>query len=240
MKHHFTHFFHSLTSYLHQLSWWVKKYTLLFLFTSVALVTFYGAFGPFGLTPLMLERSITSCFTEDGCHWRSQQIVPLSDISPRLIKAVVSLEDPHFYLHHGFDWKAIRRAYQLNQRRSQKIGASTISQQTAKNLFLLPWKTYTRKVLEAYFTVLIEIFWDKDVILTHYLNIIEWGKYIHGIEAASQKYFKKAAKNLNQRESLRLAAMLPNPRRFNPVRPGPLFMGRQVAAEKRMLRQIPR
>ena len=212
----------------------IKKYFILFFLTSLALVQFYGLVGPINITPLMLERSWESCFAATSCQWRLQKTVPLSDISAQLIRAVVSLEDPHFYLHHGFDWKSIYHAYHLNQKRKDKIGASTISQQTAKNIFLLPWKTYSRKLLEAYFTLLIETLWSKDQILLHYLNVIEWGPHIFGIEAASQKYFRKSAKKLNRLEAIRLAAMLPNPRKFNPVRPGPLFLGRQIAAEKRI------
>ena len=145
--------------------------------------------------------------------------VSLDEISPHLRKAVIASEDPKFLSHSGFDFEAIARAIDANKRRKIKMGASTISQQTAKNVFLYPSRTYIRKGLEAYFTVLIEKIWDKRRILEVYLNVIELGPGIYGAEAAAQYYYNKPARNLSLGEAQLFAAILPNPRRWNPKKP---------------------
>jgi monofunctional biosynthetic peptidoglycan transglycosylase len=145
--------------------------------------------------------------------------VPLEKISPNLLKAVIASEDPKFLSHNGFDFEAIARAIDANKKRRIKLGASTISQQTAKNVFLYPSRTYWRKGLEAYFTLLMEIFWNKKRILEVYVNVIELGPGIYGAEAASQYFWKKPATKLNLDEAQLFAAILPNPRRWNPKRP---------------------
>jgi monofunctional biosynthetic peptidoglycan transglycosylase len=144
---------------------------------------------------------------------------PIEKISPHLQKAVIASEDPKFLSHNGFDFEAIAKAIDANKRRKVKIGASTISQQTAKNVFLYPSRTYLRKGLEAYFTVLIETLWDKKRILEVYLNVIELGHGVYGAEAAASYYYNKPALKLNQGEAQLFAAILPNPRRWNPTRP---------------------
>lgn len=145
--------------------------------------------------------------------------VSIDEISPHLQKAVIASEDPKFLSHDGFDFEAIAKALDANKRRKVKMGASTISQQTAKNVFLYPSRTYLRKGLEVYFTVLMEAMWDKKRILEVYLNVIELGHGVYGAEAAAQYYWKKSAKDLTLGEAQLFAAILPNPRRWNPKRP---------------------
>jgi len=145
--------------------------------------------------------------------------VSIEEISPHLRKAVIASEDPKFLTHNGFDFEAIAKALDANKRRKIKMGASTISQQTAKNVFLYPSRTYIRKGLEAYFTFLIENIWDKKRILEVYLNVIELGPGIYGAQAASQYYWKKDANRLSPDEAQLFAAILPNPRRWNPKKP---------------------
>jgi monofunctional biosynthetic peptidoglycan transglycosylase len=173
---------------------------------------------PVYLTPLVLWRGV-----EYGMEGKWVAIhkswVPLEKISPHLQKAVIASEDPKFLHHFGFDIEAIGRAIHANKKRKVKMGASTISQQTAKNVFLYPSRTYLRKSLEVYFTTLIELIWDKRRILEVYLNVIELGPGIYGAEAASQYYWKKSAAKLNPSEAQLFAAILPNPRRWNPKRP---------------------
>jgi monofunctional biosynthetic peptidoglycan transglycosylase len=132
---------------------------------------------------------------------------------------VIASEDPKFLSHNGFDFEAIARAIDANKKRRIKMGASTISQQTAKNVFLYPSRTYWRKGLEAYFTLLMETFWNKKRILEVYLNVIELGPGIYGAEAAARYYWKKPATKLNLDEAQLFAAILPNPRKWNPKRP---------------------
>ena len=129
--------------------------------------------------------------------------------------------------HYGFDWQAIQRAVSHNERNTRTRGASTLTQQTAKNLFLWSGRSWLRKGLEAYFTVLMEAFWSKRRILETYLNIVEFGDGIYGVEAAAQKYFSKPAAKLNSEEAALLAAVLPNPHRFKVAAPSSYVRERQ-------------
>jgi monofunctional biosynthetic peptidoglycan transglycosylase len=173
---------------------------------------------PVYFTPLIFLR--TAEYALEG-KWVSIQKdwVSIDQISPNLQKAVIASEDPKFLVHNGFDFEAIARALDSNKRRKIKMGASTISQQTAKNVFLYPSRTYFRKAMEAYFTLLIETFWNKRRILEVYLNVIELGPGIYGAEAAAQYFYKKPAIKLYPEEAHLFAAILPNPRRWNPKRP---------------------
>lgn len=173
---------------------------------------------PIFATPLVFLRSAEYAF--DG-KWVAIQKdwVSIDEISPHLQKAVIASEDPKFLSHNGFDFEAIAKALSANKKRKVKMGASTITQQTAKNVFLYPSRTYLRKGLEAYFTVLIEAVWDKKRILEVYLNVIELGPGIYGAEAASQYFYNKPASKLSLGEAQLFAAILPNPRRWNPTRP---------------------
>ncbi len=154
-------------------------------------------------------------------RWRS-----LDDISPRLVEAVIAAEDSTFCAHHGFDMKAIEQALKANARAEKRgsgrmRGGSTISQQTAKNVFLWPGRDWIRKGLEAGYTVLIETIWGKRRIMEVYLNVAEWGPGVYGAEAAARHWFDKGADELTPREAARLAAILPSPRRYNAGAPGP-------------------
>lgn len=155
------------------------------------------------------------------------QWVPAAQIAEVARLAVVAAEDQKFHTHQGFDIEAIEKAYAYNQKaKKKKRGASTISQQVAKNLFLWPGGGYFRKGVEAGFTVLIETLWGKQRILEVYLNVAEFGPGIYGVEAASQAYFKKAAAKLAPEEAARLAAVLPSPRRWSVRNPGPYVQKR--------------
>lgn len=173
---------------------------------------------PVYVTPLVVIR--TAEYAMEG-KWVPVQKdwTPLEEISPHMQKAVIASEDPKFLAHNGFDFEAIARAIDANKKRRIKMGASTISQQTAKNVFLYPSRTYIRKGLEAYFTVLIEAIWGKRRILEVYLNVIELGHGVYGTEAASLHYWKKPADKLTLGEAQLFAAILPNPRKWNPKRP---------------------
>jgi monofunctional biosynthetic peptidoglycan transglycosylase len=148
--------------------------------------------------------------------------VPIDEISVQLQRAVISSEDQNFATHYGFDMDAIEKAYKYNQNKSGSKparGASTISQQTAKNVFLWQGRNYIRKALEAYFTVMIELLWSKERILEVYLNVIEMGDGIYGAEAASEYYFHVKANQLSKQQAAAIAAILPNPRRWNASKP---------------------
>ena len=150
-----------------------------------------------------------------------KQWLSLDEISPSLPLAVITAEDQKFEEHFGFDLQAIEKAQKYNERHHGKKtkGASTISQQTAKNVFLFPVRSWIRKGFEVYFTFLIEIFWSKERIMQVYLNVIEMGPGIYGAEAASQYYFHKPAKNLSYPESAAIAAILPNPLKWSASKP---------------------
>jgi len=176
-------------------------------------------------TPLMLIRAKE--LREDGIKPTiDYRWVPYSEISPELAKAVVASEDNLFFDHDGFDRKAIRQAIEESKAGGRRRGASTISQQTAKNVFCIPSKTYARKAVEAYFTILIEKIWGKERIMEVYLNVIEMGKGIYGAEAAAQRHFGHSASTLSRRESAIIAATLPNPLQRNASSPGPYTRSR--------------
>jgi len=160
-------------------------------------------------------------------HGLKRDYVSRKNISPNAKLAVISAEDQLFPDHHGFDWKSIKKARRYNARKPGRVhGASTISQQVAKNVFLWQGRSWIRKGLEVYFTFMIELIWGKKRILQMYLNVIEMGEGIFGIEMASQTYFHKSAKNLTKQEAALIAACLPNPKRFNPVSPSAYISGR--------------
>lgn len=164
---------------------------------------------PVPYTPLMAIRSI-----EENSSATKHEWIPLEEISVNIQLAVICSEDQQFLNHNGFDYKAIKKAYEDNQKGKHLKGGSTISQQTAKNVFLWPGRSWFRKGLEAYFTFLIENLWSKERILEVYLNSIEMGNGVYGVEAASQYWFHKKAANLNRYEAASLAVILPNPRNY--------------------------
>jgi len=150
------------------------------------------------------------------------------DISPRLERAVIAAEDQNFCTHHGFDFAAINKAMDEHNRHPAKPmrGASTISQQAARSMFLLPTRSWIRKGLEAYLTVLMEALWPKKRILQAYLNLVDWGDGIFGAQAAAEHYFGTQASRLSSQQAARLASVLPNPHRWQAARPGPYVVRR--------------
>jgi monofunctional biosynthetic peptidoglycan transglycosylase len=159
--------------------------------------------------------------------------VPINDISPHVIRAVIAAEDANFCTHDGFDVEAIREAMESNARGDSRRGASTISQQTAKNLFLWPERSWLRKGFETYFTALIEFMWPKRRIMEAYLNAAEWGDGIFGIEAAAQARFGVSAADLTPLQAARLAAVLPSPNRWRADTPGPYVRRRSATLVER-------
>ena len=184
-------------------------------------------FVPPPITPLMVERWIDG--GDITQHW-----TPLDGISPNLVRAVIASEDSKFCSHHGFDWDAIDHALAEDADGERLRGGSTISQQTAKNLFLTPDRSWTRKGIEAWLTVLIEAFWPKRRIVETYLNIAEWGPQRFGAEAAARAEFGKPASALSVSEAARLATVLPSPRRYRAGKPGPYVVRQSQIVAARM------
>ncbi len=190
----------------------VKKTLLWFFGVSIFLVILFR-FVPVPFTPLMafrfFENKADGKDVYFGHDWE-----PLENISPNLQKAVIASEDATFLTHHGFDFDAIQKAMKSNKKGKRLRGGSTISQQTAKNVFLWSGRSWIRKGLEAYFTVLIEIFWSKERIMEVYLNSIEMGDGVYGAQMAARHWYSKDADNLSKLEAAGIAAILPNPRKF--------------------------
>ena len=196
-----------------------------FLILSISIVLLYR-FVPVPYTPLMIWKSTIGLFSE-GPVAISKTWVPIEQIPRSMQAAVIKAEDAKFYNHNGFDFEAIEKAMKYNKTHKKQKGASTISQQTAKNVFLWPARSWVRKGMEVYFTVLIEFFWSKNRILEVYLNVIELGPGVYGVEAASQKYFHKKAQKLNYSESALIASVLPNPIKFKINKPSAYILRRQ-------------
>ena len=208
---------------------WVfsKYFVLLFLLFTISGVVIYR-FIPVPFTSLMFQR-----MCEDVGKGRKIHIchkwVPYEKISPYMIQAVIASEDNNFVHHFGIDYEAIQKAYEHNKKGRRIRGASTITQQTSKNVFLWIDRTYLRKSIELYYTYMIEIIWGKHRIMEVYLNSIEMGDGIFGIESASLTYFHKHASKLTKGEAAIIAAAFPNPRKRNPASPGGYLVGRQQA-----------
>lgn len=202
---------------------------LLFFGSSIGAVILFR-FVPVPVTPLMIIRAVnpqgTDTQKERERHWQHQW-VSYDEISPWMPRAVVASEDGRFYEHHGFDFKEIQNAIDEGKAGKRQRGASTISQQTAKNVFLWPGHSWVRKGLEAYFTVLIELFWSKERIMEVYLNSIEMGAGIYGVEAASQHYFGCTAKELSKPRAALIALCLPSPLKRDPAHPSSYMRRRQ-------------
>jgi len=188
------------------------KITLWFVIVTLLLVLLFKWI-PVPATPLMMMRLVEQ--KQEGKHtvWKHKW-TPIEKMSKNIQLAVVCSEDQKFLEHHGFDIKAIEKAYKNNKKGKRIRGASTISQQTAKNVFLWPGRSWLRKGLETYFTFLIELFWGKKRILEVYLNSIEMGDGIYGIEEASRYWFDKSAAHLTEEEAAAIAAILPSPRNY--------------------------
>lgn len=177
----------------------------------------------------MLTTRIASLLEGDFASTNAYVWQPMERISPQLAIAVIAAEDQRFALHAGFDFEAIRKAVRHNSQSARTRGASTISQQVAKNLFLWPQRSWLRKGLEAWFTVLLEALWPKERILEVYLNIAEFGPGTYGAQAAARKFFAKDAASLSRGEAATLAAVLPNPKRLRADRPSAYVQGRRDA-----------
>jgi len=205
---------------------WARRIILTLIALSLFFVVLYK-FVPVYFTPLMFIRTFEQIIDNKPVkidhHW-----VPVSKISPYMMQAVVASEDNLFMEHNGFDFKQINMAQEEAEKGRRVRGASTISQQTAKNVFLWPGKSYFRKGLEAYFTVLIEFVWGKKRIMEVYLNSIEMGDGVYGVEAVALAHFNKHAYQLSMPEAALIAATLPNPRKFNSARPSFYMLQRQA------------
>ncbi|MCQ4164057.1 monofunctional biosynthetic peptidoglycan transglycosylase [Tahibacter sp. P2K] len=203
---------------------------------SIALVLLLR-FVPVPYSGFMAERQLAAWTAGEDNFRLRQRWVPLAQVSRELPIALVAAEDQKFPRHHGFDVEAIREAIEDAEDGERLRGASTISQQTAKNLFLWNGRSFVRKGLEAYFTVLIELCWPKRRILEVYMNVAEFGDGVYGAAAASQVYFRKTPGALTAREAALLAAVLPNPRRLRVDKPSAYVQRRAVWIE-RQTRQL--
>jgi monofunctional biosynthetic peptidoglycan transglycosylase len=204
---------------------WLRNIILFFLISTIVVVVAYR-FIPVYLTPLMVIRNVEQLINGEKLSLKKRWI-PIENISPAMVNAVIAAEDNNFMLHSGFDFDAIKKAREKNKKGGRLYGASTITQQTAKNVFLWPDRSWFRKGLEVYFTALIEIFWSKERIIEIYLNVIETGNGIYGVERASEIYFDKPASRLTQSQAALIAVSLPNPRKFNPGNPSAYMYKRQ-------------
>ena len=204
----------------------IVRNLILFFFISTILAVVLYRFIPVYTTPLMVIRSTQQLFKGEKPVWHHTW-VSFDKISPHLPMAVIASEDNRFATHNGFDFEEIKKAMKENETRKRKRGASTISQQTAKNVFLWPQSSWVRKGFEVYFTWLIELCWSKERIMEVYLNSIEMGNGIYGAEAVAREHFHKNASKLTPEECALIAASLPNPRKFNSSRPGNYMLKRQ-------------
>ena len=205
---------------------WAKRIALACFLSSVAWVAALR-FVPVYVTPLMVIR-VCGQLAEGKKVKMQHKWVPLNRIAQPLALAVVASEDNRFLTHWGFDFEQIGKARKEAEAGRRLRGASTITQQAVKNVFLWPGKSYLRKGLEAYFTLLAELLWSKERIMEVYLNSIEMGEGIYGAEAVAKAHFGKEAERLTRREAALIAASLPNPRRFDSGRPSPYMLRRQA------------
>lgn len=185
---------------------------------------------PVWVTPIMIKRTIE--YRQDPDFRTTKKWCRLEDISPEMKKAVIASEDNLFCKHHGFDRKAIEQAVKERKEGKRLRGGSTISQQTAKNVFTLHKRTMWRKAVESYYTVLIEMIWGKERIMEVYLNVIETGKGVYGVQAAAQKYFGKDASGLTRREASAIAVCLPSPLKRDPSHPSEYLRNRTSAISR--------
>lgn len=213
----------------------VLRFVLVAFFGSTILAVVALRFLPVYFTPLMFIRCYQQ--VQEGRDLKlSHHWVPLEKISPYLPMAVIGSEDANFLKHHGFDYKAIEHAAKRNLKHPEKrkLGASTISQQTAKNVFLWPGRSWVRKGFEVYFTALIELLWSKQRIMEVYLNSIEMGEGIYGADAVAEEHFNTDAMHLSKAQCALIAATLPNPRKFSSKHPSGYMLKRQA----RILREM--
>ena len=215
----------------------IVRWVLSLFFASTILAVIAYRFIPVYITPLMIIRCVQNGNMTIHHHW-----VPLKTMSSHMPVAVMASEDSRFLLHHGFDFNAIGKAARHNISGGKKHGASTISQQTAKNVFLWPGRSWIRKGFEVYFTALIEVFWSKQRIMEVYLNSIEMGRNIYGVDACAEYNFGKKASDLSRGDCALIAATLPNPRRFSSKYPSAYMLKRrrQIMANMRYIPSFPK
>ncbi|RXR24112.1 monofunctional biosynthetic peptidoglycan transglycosylase [Flavobacterium stagni] len=215
----------------------LRKIMLWFFGLSIASVILFR-WVPVPFTPLMVTRAIENKL--DGKEMIcNHDWVPIDSISVNLQKAVIASEDGTFTKHWGFDFGAMQKAFKNNNKGRRIKGGSTITQQTAKNVFLWQGRSYIRKAFEAYFTVLIELFWSKERIMEVYLNSIEMGDGVYGAEAASKYWYGHDVKSLTKDEAAGIAAILPNPRKYKPINSS-AYIQKRKAKIKRIMRYVGR
>lgn len=221
-----------------KLAWRVVKFAVIvFVLASLFGVLLYRFVNP-PFTWLMVQRGFER--KARGLDWKvDKQWVSFDDIADPMKRAAVAAEDQSFLENHGFDFRAIEKAIRKNQNSKKLIGGSTITQQTAKNVFLYPGRSFVRKGFEAWFTVLIETFWSKKRIMEVYLNVIEMGDGIYGIGSASQAYFHKPASQLTNRQSAAIAVTFPSPLKWSATKPTRYLRHRQYLIMKNMRRLGP-
>lgn len=207
------------------------KWLICLFFASTILAVVAYRFIPVYLTPLMVIRCVENVNLTIHHRW-----VSMDKISPHMPVAVMASEDQRFLLHHGFDFDAIEKAAKHNRKSGNgtKHGASTITQQTVKNVFLWPGRSWVRKGFEVYFTALVELTWSKQRIMEVYLNSIEMGDGIYGVEACAKRNFAKKACELSRADCALIAATLPNPRRFSSKYPSAYMRQRQQKIQHEM------
>ena len=214
-------------------------YLLIFFFTATIGYTLILKWVPVTITPLKAIVFFQNLSSESGLIRSSW--VSFDEINISMVQSVIASEDNNFLTHRGFDWDAIENAIKLNKKNGHKriLGASTITQQTAKNVFCTPSRTWIRKGFETYFTFLIEATWSKERIMEVYLNIIETRPNIYGVEATAQKFYNKHASELNIYESSMIATILPSPRRMNIGKPT-TYQIRRAAKIRQLVRNLPK
>ena len=196
----------------------IKKFIFILILANILFIV-WGKFLNPPITVTQIEGVITFGKLE-------RDYIPYSEMGSYIKKAVIAAEDQKFFIHNGFDYKAIEKAYKDNEKGKKVKGGSTISQQTAKNVFLWQGRSWFRKGLEAVYTFIIELVWGKEVILHRYLNSIEMGRGVFGIEAAARYYYGKNAKNLTKSEAAWIATILPNPKKYDPHNPSKYLRNR--------------
>lgn len=219
----------------------IIRWIVVAFFASTILSVVILKFVPVYFTPLMFIRAFQQI--KDGRSPRMyHRWVPLEKISPSLPTAVMASEDARFLSHHGFDYRAIEQAAIHNKDSKRKHGASTISQQTAKNVFLWPGRSWVRKGFEVYFTMLIEMMWSKQRIMEVYLNSIEMGDGIYGASAVAEHHFRTSAADLSRPQCALIAASLPNPRKFDSSHPSEYMYKRQsrILHEMKFVKSLPK
>lgn len=196
----------------------IKKFIFILILANILFIV-WGKFLNPPITVTQIEGVITFGKLE-------RDYIPYSEMGSYIKKAVIAAEDQKFFIHNGFDYKAIEKAYKDNEKGKKVKGGSTISQQTAKNVFLWQGRSWFRKGLETVYTFIIELVWGKEVILDRYLNSIEMGRGVFGVEAAARYYYGKNAKNLTKSEAAWIATILPNPKKYDPHNPSKYLRNR--------------